>query len=268
MDFSTASLAPDPLPGASEIASRMHARYEGVTDLMTSAGVFMVGQVARLCGRTEDAVRLLMEGRRLGSAVPGLEFLIAAELSHAAALTGNRELAGRSHAEAAAARRRGLAVFELWGDLATTRVTLLDGGVRAAVEQALDCAARARACRAVGYELIALHDVVRLGAAPAVADRLGDIAADLPESPARWYARHAVAAARHDGPALHQVAGAFARAGANLLAAEATTQASAAYSRAGRRPGVARVRPAGRPPGAAVWAGPHPRRSACWRSPR
>jgi len=87
----------------------------------------------------------------------------------------------------------------------------------------------------LAYEPIALHDAVRLGAARAVVDRLGEFATQAEGQLVELYAAHALAAARHDGSSLDQVASSFASADASLLAAEAAAQAAVAHRRAGRQ---------------------------------
>ncbi|PRY01426.1 helix-turn-helix transcriptional regulator [Allonocardiopsis opalescens] len=242
-EYYTHVLAGD-LPEAAAVAEGVRQGVEaagpGGSELLAVASCFMSGQLARLRGRAAEAVRTLGEGRALGAAQPGLGFLVNAELAHAAALAGDHALAGRALADARAARRRGLDLFTLWGELAGTWVLAMGGDTAAGVDHALDCAARAQAEGAVGYELIALHDVVRLGRPRLVADRLAAAAAGVGGAPARLYAEHARAAADRDGAGLDRVAAAFEKLGADLPAAEAAARASAAHRLAGRQ-GAARA---------------------------
>jgi DNA-binding CsgD family transcriptional regulator len=93
----------------------------------------------------------------------------------------------------------------------------------------LDAAARA-ALDAAGSNLVALHDVVRLGAPERVAERLAERAeGEL----APVFARHAAAFAARDGAALDKAAGEFADLGLILHAAE--TAAHAAVCHRGER---------------------------------
>jgi DNA-binding NarL/FixJ family response regulator len=69
-----------------------------------------------------------------------------------------------------------------------------------------------------------------------VVEQLGQLAVQAEGQLVDLYAAHALAAARHDGPSLDQVAADFEAAGAGLLAAEAAAQAALAYQRAGRQP--------------------------------
>ncbi|GAA0423190.1 hypothetical protein Acor_74020 [Acrocarpospora corrugata] len=82
----------------------------------------------------------------------------------------------------------------------------------------------ARAHDLPAFELIALHDLVRLGAAEQVRDRLDRVAAGHDGELAPLFAEHARAAG--DGAALLAVADRFDRLGFTLFAAEAAAQAA------------------------------------------
>jgi DNA-binding NarL/FixJ family response regulator len=66
-------------------------------------------------------------------------------------------------------------------------------------------------------------------------DQLVELASQAEGRLVGLHAAHAVAAARHDGQSLDQVASSFASADASLLAAEAAAQAALAHRRAGRQ---------------------------------
>jgi DNA-binding CsgD family transcriptional regulator len=85
-----------------------------------------------------------------------------------------------------------------------------------------------------GYEALALHDAVRLGAADRVVDRLHATAARAPE-PGRiaTFAAQATAVTAGDGDALVEIVDAYEVAGTMLWAAEAAAQAATAFERAG-----------------------------------
>jgi DNA-binding CsgD family transcriptional regulator len=227
------------LTGAAETAARRHTAAAEHSDYPFSHVVWCTlrGQAARLRGQVQDALRWLREGwRQSGKDEPGaVAALCAAELAHAAALTRDHDLAERALADAHARRRASQAIFDPWVDIAATWVSAARGATGQAVEQALACARRVRESGALAYEPIALHDAVRLGAARAVVDRLGELATQAEGQLVALYAAHALAAARHDGPSLDQVASSFASAGASLLAAEAAVQAALAYQRSGRQ---------------------------------
>jgi DNA-binding NarL/FixJ family response regulator len=227
------------LTGAAETAARRHAAAAEHTDYPFSHVVWCTlrGQAARLRGQVQDALRWLREGSRQPERDEpvALASLCAAELAHAAALARDHDLAERALADAQARRRASQAIFQPWVDIAAVWVNATRGATGQGAEQALACARRARQTGALAYEPIALHDAVRLGAARAAVDRLGELATQMEGRLVQLYAAHALAAARQDGQALDQVASSLAAAGAGLLAAEAAAQAAAAHRRAGRQ---------------------------------
>jgi DNA-binding CsgD family transcriptional regulator len=227
------------LGGAAETAERRHAAAAEHTDYPFSQVVWCTlrGQAARLRGQVRDALRWLREGwRQSGQDEPGaFAALCAAELAHAAALAGEHDLAERALADAQARRRASQAIFDPWIDLAAIWVPATRGAAGQAAELAVACARRTRQIGALGYEPIALHDAVRLGAGRLVVDRLTELAAVAEGQLVGLYAAHALAACRQDGQSLDQVAASFASAGAGLLAPEAAAQAALAHRRAGRQ---------------------------------
>jgi len=227
------------LTGAAETAARLHEAAREHTDYPFSQVVWCTlrGQAARLRGQVRDALRWLREGwRQSGQDEPGaFAALCAAELAHAAALSGDHALAERALADAQARPRASQAVFDPWVAIAATWVAATSGATGQATELALACARRTRETGALAYEPIALHDAVRLGAARLVVDQLGELAAVAEGRLVGLYAAHALAAARQDGQSLDQAASSFASAGAGLLAAEAAAQAALAHRRAGRQ---------------------------------
>ncbi|MGH3539661.1 MAG: hypothetical protein ACRDQJ_15465, partial [Pseudonocardiaceae bacterium] len=109
------------------------------------------------------------------------------------------------------------------------------GEITAGIELALNAAEVARHRGHAGFEIIALHDVVRLGAPARAVRRLAELATVVEGRLAPLYAIHAGALAAGDGTRLDAVAAAFAELGYLLLAAEAATQAAAAHRGAGYR---------------------------------
>ncbi|OLT18853.1 hypothetical protein BJF78_11700 [Pseudonocardia sp. CNS-139] len=87
----------------------------------------------------------------------------------------------------------------------------------------------------------ALHDVVRLGAAPQVAGLLADLARGADSPVVHLRARHAAAAADRDADALAAVADAFEGMGLLLSAAEAAVAAAAGYAERGEPRRAARM---------------------------
>jgi len=82
-------------------------------------------------------------------------------------------------------------------------------------------------------ELLALHDIARLGWPGEVADRLSELAAGVDGELADVRAAHASAAAAGDGAALESAGQRFAELGAVLLAAEAAAEGAVVWQRAG-----------------------------------
>jgi DNA-binding CsgD family transcriptional regulator len=79
-----------------------------------------------------------------------------------------------------------------------------------------------------------LHDVARLGDSASVRDRLGVLAALIDGDMAPAWASHAAELSRRDAAGLESVSTTFAELGALLLAAEAVSDAAAAYADDGR----------------------------------
>lgn len=124
-------------------------------------------------------------------------------------------------------------LFDTWSGPIHAWVAAARGDLPAAVELALSTAAQAEQCGQAGCELIALHDVARLGAPARVAIRLVELATVVQGDLAPLIARHVQALLAADGTALDDVAASFAALRANLLAAEAATAAACAHRRAG-----------------------------------
>ncbi|WP_410670099.1 response regulator transcription factor [Amycolatopsis sp. cmx-4-68] len=83
------------------------------------------------------------------------------------------------------------------------------------------------------FEPFALHDTARLGRPGDVVERLSELAAAAESELPRLFAEHVTAMLGPDPEPLAAVGRRFADMGANLLAAEAYAQASAAYRKAG-----------------------------------
>jgi DNA-binding NarL/FixJ family response regulator len=196
------------------------------------------GQVCRAYGQLHQSLRWLREG--LGLAREGrsggylLTSVLLGELAHTAALLGDHATAQHALAESQTTRRRGFGIFHQWGDLARPWVTAAAGEHTAAARQALDVAAQARKSGTPIYEIVALHDAARLGAAATAAARLRELGHDNPSALIRCYAAHAAALAQRDAHGLEQVSVRFEALGALLLAAEAAAEACTAFQLAGR----------------------------------
>lgn len=151
------------------------------------------------------------------------------EVAQAAVLVGDLPVARAALAEAE--RRAIPALRALWFPVALARPWVLaaQGAVGAAVHDLLDVAAAAEELELRAYALVALHDVVRLGAAGVVADRLLRLADEVDGELPALYARHAVAAAAGDAAGLSAVSEALEGLGMPVFAAEALAQAAEAH---------------------------------------
>ena len=187
-------------------------------------------QVHRLRGRMYAALHSGWDGaRRLRTGTSIFAGPCLGEIVQAAAVVGDL---GAARAALTEADRRAVpALRTMWFPVALARPWLLaaEGMLGAAVHDLLGAAAAAETLELRRYELFALHDVVRLGAAGVVADRLAGLAEDVDGVLAPLAARHAEAAAAHDAARLASVSEEFERLGMVLYAAEAAAQASAAH---------------------------------------
>ncbi|WP_344473510.1 LuxR C-terminal-related transcriptional regulator [Nonomuraea monospora] len=199
-------------------------------------------QVLRLRGQVAEAVRLCrqalvrLRGRTMQAG------MCLAELVHAYALAGDVAAMQGALRLADELVLPGPHETEFAFLLARPWTLAAEGDVKGAVEAALGAARAARgelhgagaegATVFPGYELLALHDVVRLGAGERVADRLGWLAQVVEGDLAPVLARHA----RARTPAeLEQVSEALEGLGLTLHAAEAAAQAAAGHHRDGLR---------------------------------
>jgi DNA-binding CsgD family transcriptional regulator len=157
---------------------------------------------ARLCGDVREAVAWSSEGLRR---VPGHHASLR-ELAVAAAHLGDLATADRALASCA-------------DPAAAAWVFAARGDLRAA-----------RAAAGYGSSALALHDLVRLGAAGRVAERLESLAEREGGALTAVLAAHAAAVVAGDGPALDKVARQLADQGLRLHAAEAAAHAAAAYA--------------------------------------
>ena len=116
---------------------------------------------------------------------------------------------------------------------ATAWVAAAEGHADAAIQELRMAAEDARSRSLFALELLALHDVVRLGAPSLVAERLQELSEHVQGPLAPVCAHHARAAALGQGDALDNVSEAFEELGFALIAAEAASEAGVAHARAG-----------------------------------
>ena len=154
-------------------------------------------------------------------------------LARAAAQTGDMAGAQAALDQADALAGPGMRLFDTWSGPIHAWMAAARGQVPAAIDLALSTAAEARRCGQPGCELIALHDVARLGAPTRVAERLAELAPIVQGDLASLFIGHVQALTAGDGALLDGVAASLAALGANLLAAEAAAAAAGAHRRAG-----------------------------------
>ena len=196
------------------------------------------GQVIRVRGRPRTALRWLREATTTAERwdVP-LPFMpaVLGELAHAAALLGDLRTAEGALARAEQITARSAGVFQLWVALARPWVAAARGEVGSAITLALELAKHARDRGQLTFQILALHDVARLGRPRQVDAMLRALVPRVDGQLAPLYAAHATALASKDAVALDEIASAFACVGVNLLAAEAAAEAADAHRAAGRR---------------------------------
>jgi ATP/maltotriose-dependent transcriptional regulator MalT len=196
------------------------------------------GQALRARGCPRTAMRWLREAAATGGqwAVP-LPFMpaVLGELAHAAALVGDLQTAEQALAAAEEFTGRSSRVFQLWVALARPWVAAARGELSDAVALALQLARHAQDHGQLTFQILALHDVARLGRPKQVEAPLGELVVEAEGRLAPLYAAHASALVAQDAAALEEVASGFATIGVNLLAAEAAAEAAHVYRAGGRR---------------------------------
>lgn len=155
-------------------------------------------------------------------------------LARAAAQLNDSSLADAAFASANGYAWSGLGALDVWGGSTAGWVAVARGEIEHGISLALVAAERARRDRQFGWELLALHQVVRFGAPRKANGRLAELAAEVDGPLNGLYARHAAALAAGDGAALGAVADQFSSCGYMLLAAEAAAQSSRAHAHDGR----------------------------------
>jgi DNA-binding CsgD family transcriptional regulator len=206
------------------------AEFAGLAD----AGEFHLGsgyvtliraQAARLRGQLHDAARFAGQATAILASSQVYAALANAERAHVAALAGDQMLAAEAIAESDRAHRPTMNVLYPWLEQARGWVAICSGDVGAGVDVLYHLADRLRGDGFAGHEVHALHDLVRLGHAREVVDRLVELATQVQGPLAPLAAWHARAAADADGSELLAVAEEFAELGMILYAAEAAAAA-------------------------------------------
>jgi DNA-binding CsgD family transcriptional regulator len=158
---------------------------------------------------------------------------ISGVYAHCAAVHGDLDTATRVLDMAQRHRNDAARLWEFFVDLARPVVAASQGRRAEAVDLAVQTAGQARDATVLGFELLALHQLVSLGAAAQACDRLDQLATEMEGELAPTYAAHARAAASTDAAGLEAASAAFTDLGMLLDAAEAATQASTVYRGSG-----------------------------------
>ncbi|MGH3829183.1 MAG: AAA family ATPase [Pseudonocardiaceae bacterium] len=221
-------------PGYQRALEARSPQSVAVWALVNGAVAEARGAMATASGWTREAVGIVGSPARLHPYQSFTARIGHGALARVAALAGDLGCAQAALAQADALAGPSMRLFDTWSGPIHAWVAAARGEVAAAVELALGTAEEAGRRGQAGFELIALHDVARLGAPARVATRLTELAATVQGELAPLFAAHVQALLAGDGSALDEVAAAFAALGANLLAAEAATAASRAHRHAGR----------------------------------
>lgn len=223
----TAMILAGDVAGVETIAAGDFADLSGAGEFHLGSGhlSIVLGQAARLRGRLGEAMR--HQRRACGFLASSRIFagMANAERAHVAALAGDSNDAEMAMAEADRMHAPTMAVLYPWLEHARCWVRASTGDVRGAATASLELADRLRADGFHGHELIALHDVVRLGRADDVADRLGDLVGQVEGPLPAIMADHARMAVEQDAIGLLIAAEQFAGYGLCLHAAEAAAEA-------------------------------------------
>jgi DNA-binding CsgD family transcriptional regulator len=146
--------------------------------------------------------------------------------AHAAAIRGDVEIAVESMAVADQAGGSCDGLFYPWRARARAWTAACTGDIAGAVRLTQNLIVRLRADGFAGHELLALHDLVRLGRPEPAADRMQALLATVPGGrAATLLMRHARAAADHSGDGLFAAARDFHAHGYLTFAAEAAAGA-------------------------------------------
>ena len=202
---------------------------------MVNAGNFRVGagylsiiraQAARLRGSISEAANAAAQAAAAlqdGKVYTGFAH---AERAHAAALAGDAARAADAMAEADRTQSPTMAILQPWIEHARVWTLASAGRLDEAVSVATELVDRLRAEKFLGHEVLALHDLVRLGQIDeANVARMHTLAASVEGRYAAVAAAQAGALASADGERLLAAADAFAALGMTLYAAEAATGA-------------------------------------------
>jgi DNA-binding CsgD family transcriptional regulator len=182
-------------------------------------------QASLLRGQTAEALHAAEQA--CASLAPARVYDGSAHFARAnvAALRGESTIAAESLATAEAAAGTAVGLYYPWQEQARAWTLVCQGEPAAAVRVLQRAAARLRADRLHGHELLALYDMVRLGQPQLAAARIDELAPVVGGRATPLIVRHARAAATEAGEDLFAVAREFAVLGYQMFAAEAAAGA-------------------------------------------
>lgn len=230
------------LPGIDAIVAAEFADLATAGDFRLGSGYLSIlrAQAARLRGQTGDALRTSLSACAVLATSRVYAALAHAERAQAAALRGDVEQARAAMDDSDRAHVTGMAVLYPWREQARAAVQACAGNLTGAADHLRDLVHRLRGDGFAGHEVLALHDLVRLGRAEmqvgrgtggadrqSVAHRLTELSEQVDGALPPLLARHARAASARDGEELLAVANAFADLELNVFAAEAAAMAVA-----------------------------------------
>jgi ATP/maltotriose-dependent transcriptional regulator MalT len=223
----TAMILAGDLDAVDEIVAAEFAGMADAGDFRLGSGYLTLlrSQAARLRGRLADAARYASQAAAILAGSQVFAALANAERAHVAALSGDHAGAAEAMSEADRRHRPTMTILYPWLETARCWVAACSGDVPTAVDVMHRLLDRLRADELTGHEVLALHDLVRLGNADEVADRLGELSHVVEGGAAPVMAWHARAAADRDGQSLFAAAEEFVDLGMVLYAAEATAMA-------------------------------------------
>jgi DNA-binding CsgD family transcriptional regulator len=217
------------LAGIDAIVAAEFADLADAGDFRLGSGYLAIlrAQAARLRGQTGEALRCSLQACAILTTSHVFAGLAQAERAYAAALRGEADVAREAMAESDAVHPPTMAVLYPWREQARSWVAACAGQPERAADILRGLVARLRADGFAGHELAALHDLVRLGHAEEVHDRVAELAGRVDGDLAALIVRHTRAGATGDADGLLSVAGDFAGRALLLFAAEASAQAVA-----------------------------------------
>ena len=216
--------------GQKAIDRLTQARASGIRMWMS----VYVGYLELMAGHLSDARRLFAEAAAVARALRRIVAVSTAQtgLALCAALLGDLDAAEQARTEAD--KYPVLGMHEHWNASADAWIRVANGEAAREIQESLIGAAdRARDAGSLLGEALLLADLARLGGAAQAAARLGEIAETFDGELVPALAHLAAALAADDQTRLAAAAAELAKIGADLMAAEASSAASAAYARAG-----------------------------------